>query len=127
MVTAIVEEKVSSLFFLESNFFANNILLEDFDHMQTLLGGDCIALALPCDILLWYPVPGESRVKHTLTIQQATEQKIIYGNCLLTSNDEESLNGIRSLSANQRKWLGDNHSMVESEISGEYVIKFITN
>lgn len=128
MVTALREQKVSSLFFPESHFIANNIEVENFDHMQALLGGDCIAIALPYDILLWHHAQiGENNAKHTLTIQQGPQHKEIFGNCILTSNDDYCLSGIRSLSDSQRQWLGQHHSLMESEISGEYVFKFITN
>jgi len=105
--------------------FVNPFLLEDFNHMREVLGGDCFAIALPHDIVLWCATPIDRSIfEHTVTIQIGKKAEHLLGNVLITSNDEDSLNGICSLSEHQLKWLRENFYLEKSELHGNYVMKF---
>jgi len=124
----VTEESIFSLFFLEGQFFANNVMLNGFEHMQGLLDGECIATELPCGILLWHTdKPVTMYSKHTLTIHLKSGTRQIYGNCIFTSDDDESLSGVRSLSDIQMKWLSTHHDLINSTTSNDLIIEFFAN
>ncbi len=127
MTMMIQEELAVSLYFAESSFFANRVQVNGYDQMQELVGEDCIAYQLPCDILLWHSNQATTCEGHTLTIQQGTRISHVFGGCLLTSNDEVGLDGFKALSNEQFQWLSQNHDLIESPFTGNYAIKFIIN
>lgn len=129
-MTTMVETKnqVFSQLVREDSIFVNPFLLDGFEHMQKVLGGDCIAIALPIDIIFWYSAAAtQDPYKHTMTIRYYGKTEHVYGNVLITSNDDDNVNGIRSLSPCQLKWLIDNVYFVRSELHGNYVLKFFVS
>lgn len=125
MTMMIQEELAVSLYFQEGSFFANRVQVNGYMQMQELLGKDCIAYQLPCDILLWHSNQATTHESHTLTIQKSTQLCHVFGGCLLTSNDEDGLDGFKALSNDQFQWLSQNHDLIESPFTGNYAIKFI--
>ena len=119
------EAMTASLLFSPKAFFAKNVLIENFKQMQELLGGECFAITLPHEILLWCSVQKDRKPsEHTLSILKQGYREHYYGNLLFTSDDEDSFQGIRSLSEHQIKWLGKQCRIVESPLSGDSVFDF---
>ena len=126
MTTSVaIKNKINSQLVRVDSVFVNPIQLENFNHMQEVLGGDCFAISLPQDILLWRgTTSGRSIFEHTITIRYGKKAEHLLGSVLITSNDEDHLDGICSLSDNQLKWLRDNFQLEKSELHGNYVLTF---
>lgn len=128
-MTMTIETAVcNSLFLNAGSFFASTIELAGYRHMQQLLGGECEAIQLTPNILIWYKpyenVLGSPDNDHTLTILKGNQSVNLYGNILITSNDDNNLDGIRGLSDQQHKWLGQHSELIISEHTGNYIIQF---
>lgn len=124
MTMMIQEEQAVSLYFAAESFFANRVQVTDFQVMESLLEGECLAFSLPCNILLWHSPQAKTDNEHTISVQRDNQVCAFYGACLLTSDDAESLNGFKGLSDEQHNWLSKHHRLVESS-TGQYSIQFI--
>lgn len=124
-MTVVSKTKTKALLFRSNCIYVDAIDLEDFGHMQELLGGDCVAIEFPKDILLWCANQWDrAAIEHTLTIVKNGRKVEWYGNLLFTSNDSDCPSGISSLTDEQTKWLSQNFNMSISPLHGNHVFEF---
>ena len=117
--------KMETFLFRSGSIYAEVIELENFTHMQEVLGGECFAIQFPKDILLWCTNQRDRpAIDHTLSIVKDGHKAEYFGNLLFTSNDDEKLEGINFLSVEQTKWLSENFRMGTSPLHGNFVFEF---
>lgn len=117
-----------SLLFTPNTFFTEKVQLRDYQHMQELLGGDCFAIQLPESILVWCSFQKDRKpYEHSISIASGGYIEVLLGNVVITSNDDDNMNGFRDLSDRQMKWLAQNSQLIKSELNDYFIIQFNVN
>lgn len=129
METNLFNTEVKAKLICTESLFVNNLSLVSFEQLQNVLGGnDCYVIKLPEDILLWTSVTdGFDDYKHTVTIHNRGISEYIYGNVIITSNDEDNISGMKDLTDKQLDWLKENFCLEESIKHRGYAFTFYLN
>lgn len=120
------EQEIKSMLISSESLFVSNLTLNSFEQLHEVLqSDDCYVINLPENLLLWCSVTyGSNAYQHALTIHSNERTENIYGNIVITSNDDNNLSGMSDLTNKQLAWLQENLRLEESNIHRGHVFSF---